>query len=406
MAVKAAKSPLQVIGDYEVVQQLAHSDLSAIYKARCPATGRLVAVKTPGPGVVGNEVLLKRFEQEFTVASSLRHPHVVRALQFGRDGDRPYIVMEFVDGPSLGDCIERQGRLPEAEAVRIVTQIAGALHYAHGRRVIHRDVKPDNILLAPDGQAKLTDLGLAKDFEADMRLTRASAGLGTPNFMAPEQFRDAKNADPRCDIYSLGATLYMALTGELPFRARGVMGVLKKKLDNDLVPPRKLVPVMSPWIEATICRAMDVNPRARQASCREFIDELSGSRAVPATATVVRTSAAAQPTISPKSRSQERRASVRYESGKECPCQALCTEKEVRWVAEVRDVSADGIGLVVNRRFEPRTVLTLEFPATDQEGARRLLIRVVRVQAQSRRRWLLGCVFARRIGEEEVRTMV
>jgi serine/threonine protein kinase len=404
MAVTAATSPLRVIGEYEVVQRLAHSDLSSIYKARHPATGRVVAAKVPGPEVVGNPVLLKRFEQEFTVASSLRHPHLVRALQFGRDGETPYILMEFVDGPSLGDRIEQDGRLPEAEAVRILTQVAEALHYAHQHRVIHRDVKPDNILLAPDGSAKLTDLGLAKDFEADMHLTRASAGLGTPNFIAPEQFNDAKHADPRCDVYALGATLYMALTGVLPFRARGVMGVLKKKLDNDLVRPRQLVSVMSPWIESTICRSMDVNPRVRPASCLEFIEELKGCAASPPAA--AKASPAARPTVSLGRRDQDRRAAVRYASGKEGPCQALCSEKQVRWVAEVRDVSADGIGLVMNRRVEPRTILTLEFPATDQEGARRLLIRVVRVQALSKRRWLLGCVFARRLGEDEVQTMI
>ena len=233
MSLKTAKSSPRVIGDYEVLQRLAQSDLSIIYKARHSTTGRVVAVKMAGPEAVKSPVLLRRFEQEFVVASSLDHPHLVRAFQAGRAGDTPYIVMEFVDGPSLGDCIEQRGRLPEAEAVRILTQVAEALHYAHQHRVIHRDVKPDNILLAPDGNAKLTDLGLAKDVDADFHLTRPSAGLGTPNFMAPEQFSDAKHADARCDVYSLGATLYMAYR-PLPFQARGVMGVLEKKLNNKL----------------------------------------------------------------------------------------------------------------------------------------------------------------------------
>ncbi len=398
---------MRVVGEYEVLQRLSHSDLSAVYKARHPTTGRIVAVKVAGPEAVANSVVRKRFEQEFVVASSLDHPHVVRALQAGREGDTPYIVMEFVDGPSLGDCIEKQGRLPEAEAVRIITQIAEALHFAHGRRVIHRDVKPDNILLAPDGRAKLTDLGLAKDFDAETHLTRPSAGLGTPNFMAPEQFSDAKHADARCDVYSLGATLYMALTGVLPFRARGVMGVLKKKLNNDLVPPRQLVPVMSPWIETAICRAMDVNPRVRPASCLEFLEELNGDGPRPET-TAHPASAVAGSTVSVglQRRGRDRRATTRFESAKECPCQALSSEKDVRWSAEVKDVSADGIGLLMNRRFEPRTVLTLEIPAKDQTAAHRLLIRVVRVQPMTKRRWLVGCIFAMRLGDEEVRTMI
>src|SRR5262249_20076947 len=160
--------------------------------------------------------LRKRFEQEYHVASSLDHPNLVRALELGDHDGAPFIVMELVDGPSLGDQIERDGKLQEAHAVRIISQVAEALEAGHKQRIIHRDVKPDNILLASDGLAKLTDLGLCKDIEGGDGLTRTSSGLGTPNFMAPEQFSDAKHADARCDIYSLGATLYMAVTGQLP----------------------------------------------------------------------------------------------------------------------------------------------------------------------------------------------
>ena len=406
MALKTARSSPRVIGDYEIVQRLSQSDLSAIYKARHSATGCIVAVKVAVPEALRNPVFLKCFEQEFAVANSLDHPHLVRALQWGREGDAPYIVMEFVDGPSLGDCIEQRGRLPEAEAVRILTQIAEGLHYAHQHRVIHRDVKPDNILLAPDGKARLTDLGLAKDWDADVQLDAPDAGLGTPNFMAPEQFSDAKYADVRCDVYSLGAYLYMALTGVVPFRAHGVMGVLKKKLNNDIVPPRQLVPVMSPWIESAVCRAMDLNPRGRPASCLEFLEELNGSGGTARANAVLPSSAVPGPKVSARSRGKERRAAVRYASGKDCPCQALSSEKDVRWAAEVRDVSGDGVGLVMNRRFEPRTVLTLEIPGKGQAAAHRLLIRVVRVQPLAKRRWLIGCIFARRLGEEEVQTIM
>ncbi|HVS40564.1 MAG TPA: serine/threonine-protein kinase, partial [Gemmataceae bacterium] len=307
MVATARKSSVRVIGDYETIQRLGVTDLSTVYKARHRISGLTVALKTPGEFVVRNPVLLKRFEQEYTVCSSLHHPHLVRALESGRDGETPYIALEFVDGPSLGDRIQKEGRLPEAEAVRIVTQTAEALHYAHQHRIIHRDVKPDNILLDADGRAKLIDLGLAKDFEADLQLTKPSAGLGTPNFMAPEQFSDAQHADPRCDVYSLGATLYMALTGVLPFNGRGVGSVLKKKMSNDLVPPRKLVPVISRWIETTICRSMDVNPRGRPASCLEFIEGLRGDAPAPPPPAAV-----AKPSGGRKASGADRRASVRY----------------------------------------------------------------------------------------------
>ena len=142
--------------------------------------------------------------------------------------------MEFVEGESLGQKLERDGRMPEAEAIRIIAQVAQGLHRAHKQGLVHRDVKPDNILVTPDGMAKLADLGLVKETETDLNLTKTGRGLGTPHFMAPEQFRNAKNADIRCDIYSLGATLYMMVTGELPFRSNGPLDAWMKKIQNDL----------------------------------------------------------------------------------------------------------------------------------------------------------------------------
>jgi serine/threonine protein kinase len=142
--------------------------------------------------------------------------------------------------------------------------------------LIHRDVKPDNILLTTDGVAKLADLGLVKETETDLNLTRTGRGLGTPHFMAPEQFRNAKNADVRCDIYSLGATLYMMVTGELPFKSNGPLDAWMKKIQGDLTPPRSLIPTLSERVEWAILRAMSADPNLRPASCREFIEDLTG----------------------------------------------------------------------------------------------------------------------------------
>src|SRR5262249_427890 len=156
--------------------------------------------------------------------------------------------------------LDRDGRLPEAEAVRLIAQVCAGLHEAHERGLVHRDVKPDNILVSPDGQAKLIDLGLVKETEADLGLTRTEGGLGTPHFMAPEQFRNAKSADIRCDIYSLGATLYNLVTGELPFASsRGPLDAWKKKINNDLTAPRKLVPTLSRKTDRAIRRAMSAD---------------------------------------------------------------------------------------------------------------------------------------------------
>lgn len=146
----------------------------------------------------------------------------------------------------------------------------------HKNQLIHRDVKPDNILVTKDGKAKLTDLGLVKDADNDLNLTRTGRGLGTPHFMAPEQFRNAKNADIRCDIYSLGATLYMMVTGEVPFGKVGPLDCWMKKIRNDYVLPREINPNISDRVDWAIRRAMSGDADKRPNSCREFIEDLTG----------------------------------------------------------------------------------------------------------------------------------
>jgi eukaryotic-like serine/threonine-protein kinase len=188
-----------------------------------------------------------------------------------------------VEGESLGQRIERDGAIPELEAIRIIAQVAQGLHRAHKQNLVHRDVKPDNILITPAGVAKLADLGLVKETDTDLNLTKTGRGLGTPHFMAPEQFRNAKNADIRCDIYSLGATLYQMVTGELPFRSNGPLDAWMKKNQNDLTPPRMLVETLSERVEWAILRAMSADPDRRPGSCREFVEDLTGhsTRRVP-----------------------------------------------------------------------------------------------------------------------------
>jgi serine/threonine protein kinase len=272
MGLETAKS----VGSYDLLEKIAEGGMGAIYRGRHRESGQVVAIKLMPPHLAQNPVLLKRFEQEFRAASRLDHPNIVRALDYSDNGDMPYLVMEFVEGESLGRKLEREGRMSEADAIRIIAQVAQGLHRAHKQNLIHRDVKPDNILVTPDGVAKLADLGLVKETETDLNLTRTGRGLGTPHFMAPEQFRNAKNADIRCDIYSLGATLYMMMTGELPFRSNGPLDAWMKKIQNDLTPPRQLVPGLSERLDWAIRRAMSANPEQRPASCREFVEDLTG----------------------------------------------------------------------------------------------------------------------------------
>jgi serine/threonine protein kinase len=277
--------PVQSCGNYDLIEKVAEGGMGAIYKGRHRETGQLVAIKIMPKHMASNKVLLRRFEQEFRAASQLDHPNIVRGYDFGYVDDMPYLVMEFVEGESLGTMLERQGRMPVNDAIKLIVQVAQGLHRAHKQGLIHRDVKPDNILVTRDGTAKLADLGLVKTADADLNLTKTGRGLGTPHFMSPEQFRDAKNADARCDIYSLGATLYMMVTGELPFRSNGPLDAWMKKINNDLVPPRQIVPEIPERCEWAILRAVNPDKELRPVTCREFVEDLTGhsTRRLPTT---------------------------------------------------------------------------------------------------------------------------
>jgi serine/threonine protein kinase len=278
MAADASKTaPPQSVGNYDILGKIAEGGMGTVYRGRHRATGEIVAIKMVPPHLMSNKVLLQRFEKEFRAASKLDHPNVIRALDYGEVDGRPFLVMEFVEGESLGQKIEREGKMAEADAVAVIIKAAEGLAAAHAQGMIHRDVKPDNIMLTVDGAVKLADLGLVKDTESELNLTRTGRGLGTPHFMAPEQFRNAKNADVRCDVYSLGATLYMLVTGELPFRSSGPLDAWMKKVNNDLPPARKLNPALSERTDWAIQRAMSADPKLRPASCQEFIEDLTGT---------------------------------------------------------------------------------------------------------------------------------
>src|SRR3990172_2471645 len=179
--------------------------MGAVYKAREPLTGRLIALKVLNRSLASDPRLLERFQREARMVGALNHPHIVAAYGSGEAGGQPYLAMEFVDGESARARLKRLGRLPEAEAVTLVKAVAEGLAHAHAEGMVHRDVKPDNVLLGKDGAVKLADLGLAKSIEDDQRLTRTGTAMGTPHYISPEQARGESQLDGRTDIYSLGA---------------------------------------------------------------------------------------------------------------------------------------------------------------------------------------------------------
>src|SRR3954452_23478823 len=173
------------IGEYDVLEKIAEGGMGAVFKARSRATGELVAIKVLPPTTARNPVLMKRFEHEYRAAAALDHPHIVRALDFNGAAPTPFLVMEYVDGESLGAKVDREGPMTEDAAIRVIAQVCQGLHRAHKQKLVHRDVKPDNILVTADGTAKLTDLGLVKMADDELNLTKTGRGLGTPNYMAP-----------------------------------------------------------------------------------------------------------------------------------------------------------------------------------------------------------------------------
>lgn len=264
------------LGEYVLLDKIAEGGMGAVYRGQRTAGGPVVAIKVIPHETARNKLLMKRFEQEFRAAALIDHPNVVRALDYSGAPPVPFLVMEYVPGQSLGEMVEKGGRLSEVDAIQVLAQVCDGLHAAHKQGLIHRDVKPDNVLVTPELTAKLTDLGLVRDVESDDNLTRTGKGLGTPHYMAPEQFRNAKHVDVRSDVYSLGATLYMAVTGRVPFDRCSPLDCWMKKTRDDLPTPKSLVPGLSDRVDFTIRRAMRANPGERQTSCREFMEDLLG----------------------------------------------------------------------------------------------------------------------------------
>ena len=249
--------------------------MGVVYKALQRGMDRLVAIKVLPPELAANGVLLRRFYQEARAAARLDHPNAVRAIAAGQQDGLHYFAMEYVDGESLSRRLKRAGRLEEAEVVQIAVALAKALQAAHDLGMVHRDVKPENVILTSSGEVKLADLGLVKRRDQDLGLTQVGKGLGTTNYMAPEQFRDAKHADARCDIYGLGMTLYSALTGVRPWLGLELRQMYQRKAKGEIADVRQLNPTVSRRTAQAIRRATEPKPAERYSSCSEFLDDLT-----------------------------------------------------------------------------------------------------------------------------------
>jgi serine/threonine-protein kinase len=233
---------LQIPG-YQIIEKIGKGSMGIVYKARQTSVDRIVAVKVLLDQLAQNKEFIKRFDREAKIAAKLSHNNIVNAIDAGEAGGHFFFVMEFVEGDTVKDFLEKGRIFDEKTALRIVLAVAEALKHAHQRGLIHRDIKPENIILTKDGNVKLADLGLAR-LTSDEKWAMSEAGMaiGTPYYISPEQVRGQVDVDIRTDIYSLGATLYHMITGQVPYSGETPTEVMKKHVSKDfaLTPPDHL----------------------------------------------------------------------------------------------------------------------------------------------------------------------
>ncbi len=261
------------VDQYELTELLARSGMASIFKAVDKRTGAPVAVKVPHLQYESDVAFYERFKREEQIGQRLVHPNIVRVLAPDKKS-RMYLVMEFAEGRSLRAVVKAKSPFPVEEALEITRQICAALVYMHAQGVVHRDLKPDNVLVGDDGKVKLLDFGIAMD-EAARRLTwfGLSPPLGTPDYMAPEQIR-GRRGDVRTDVYALGTMLYEMITGELPYVSGNVHAMMRSKLNEDPRPPREVLPGIDPKIEEILLHAIERSPRERYPTAAEMLADL------------------------------------------------------------------------------------------------------------------------------------
>jgi tRNA A-37 threonylcarbamoyl transferase component Bud32 len=259
-------------GRYRLEAKLGSGGMSTVYLARDETLDRPVAVKVMHREMSEQEDQLQRFRQEARAVAKLTHPNVVAVIDAGEDGGHPYIVFEYVKGETLKQRIGRVGALDTQEAIAYAIEVARGLSVAHARNMVHRDIKPQNVLIDEEGRAKLTDFGISRQLEQD-GVTATGRVLGTTDYVAPEQAM-GKGVDPRSDVYSLGVVLYEMLIGQVPFHADSQVGVAMKHVNEELPDVQRRRPEASAAVALVVERSTAKNPAERYQTIAEMIDDL------------------------------------------------------------------------------------------------------------------------------------
>ena len=267
---------IETLGKYEIKRTLGRGAMGVVYEGWDPVIARRVAIKTvkiPDADDPETEDQLARFRREAQAAGRLTHPNIVGVFDYGETNDIAYIVMEYVDGPSVKSLLDKQERFALPDVMRIMEDLLAGLQFSHERGVVHRDIKPANVMLTTGGQAKIADFGIARIESSSM--TQAGTVLGTPAYMSPEQFM-GQVVDARSDIYSSGVLLYQLLTGERPFEG-GLSAIMHKALNTEPPSPSQIAVTCPPAFDSVVRKAMAKRPEDRFQSATEFLLALRGA---------------------------------------------------------------------------------------------------------------------------------
>lgn len=260
-------------GRYELIEKIGEGGMAVVYKAKDRLLNRYVAIKILRPEFTQDEQFLDSFKRESQAAAGLQHPNIVSIYDVGRTGNINFIVMELVDGRPLSDFIKENGHLDYKTTIDIAKQVASALAIAHKHQIIHRDVKPHNIMITSDGVAKLTDFGIARAVSNATMVADTSKIIGSVHYFSPEQARGAY-VDERSDIYSLGIVMFEMLTGRVPFDGETPVEVALKHINEDVPSPAKLVPGIPPALDKVVLKATDKYQTERYKSADEMLEAL------------------------------------------------------------------------------------------------------------------------------------
>lgn len=258
---------------YELIEKIGGGGMAVVYKARCRMLNRYVAIKILRKEIVNDTEMVLRFRTESQSVAKLSHPNIVSVFDVGEDNNILYIVMEYIEGITLKDTLDRFGALRPEETLDIALQIATALEHAHKNGIIHRDIKPHNIMITPDGIAKVTDFGIARASDTSSTLTNLGNAIGSANYFSPEQAKGGI-VDAKTDTYSFGVTMYQMATGVVPFSADSPISVALMHLNEQPVPPIERNPECPPALNNIILKCMQKDPRNRYANDAELYEAI------------------------------------------------------------------------------------------------------------------------------------